>query len=385
LKTFVFPFSPITKVHFPSQATRQLSRLNLESDVALRLAAHKFFTVKDLYSRTLLDLVEVLDLPYETVQSLLQHVANKVVPQPVTALDLLKKSSEAPSYLRTLLPPLDTALLGGLPAGSICEVVGPAGLGKTQFCLGMCIVGCLDRIKDQGRVLFIDTERKFSGERLAQIARERFPESFSMPNTVNSMMDRVIVKSPESSNKLLELLENLESAIIDHSIKLIIIDSIASLARADFGAKDVMERQKLLGQQASRLKYLAESFRIPVLVTNQVTTVIGSGGNVNGGAGGNSTTFLTAALGSMWAHAVNTRLVMAAQQDPTTAHQLRVMTIAKSPAAPNISLAYKVTVKGVEWEKGVTPPPPQPGSVLDMVIANYQAYESEGGAAAFGR
>jgi RAD51-like protein 1 len=374
---FLPPKQFLTEQLYFLQAARQLSRLNLEPDVASRLAAHNFYTVKDLYSRTLLDLVEVLDLPYETVQSLLQHVAHTVIPQPVTALDLLKKSTESPLYIRTLLPPLDAALLGGLPAGSICEVVGPAGLGKTQFCLGMCIVGCLDRLADEGRVLFIDTERKFSGERLAQIAQERFPESFSLPNSIHSMLDRVLVKSPESSAKLLELLETLESSIIDHGIKLIIIDSIASLVRADFGAKDVMERQKLLGQQASRLKYLAESFRVPVLVTNQVTTAIGaSGSNSVGG-----TNILTAALGPMWAHAVNTRLVMAAQQDPSTGHQLRVMTIAKSPAAPNISLAYRVTGKGVEWEEGVTPPPPQPGSVLDMVISNYQAYESEGGAA----
>jgi hypothetical protein len=54
--------------------------------------------------------------------------------------------------------------------------------------------------------------------------------------------------------------------------------------------------------QASRLKYLAETFSIPVLVTNQVTTRIGGGG----GGGGH----LTAALGTLWAHAVNTRLVL---------------------------------------------------------------------------
>lgn len=86
-------------------------------------------------------------------------------------------------------------------------------------------------------------------------------------------------------------------------MQLIVIDSIAALARTDYGARGVADRQRMLGQQASRLKALAESFRIPVLVTNQVTTAVGREG------GG-----LVAALGPMWAHAVNTRLVLAAQQ-----------------------------------------------------------------------
>jgi len=104
-------------------------------------------------------------------------------------------------------------------------------------------------------------------------------------------------------------MQGLQGSIIDHGIKLVIIDSIAALARSDFGSGNVVERQKLLGQQASRLKFLAESFRIPVLVTNQVTTLIGSRGDGNRSRGS-----VTAALGPMWAHAVNTRLVMAAQQ-----------------------------------------------------------------------
>ena len=348
--------------------------MNIPPDVAASLASHNLLTVKDLYSRTLIDLVELLDLPYETVQSLLQNVAHTIIPTPITALELLQRTQGSLSYLRTLLPPLDSALLGGLPAGSITELVGPAGLGKTQFCLGMCIIGCLDRLADEGRVIYIDTERKFSGERLAQIGQERFPDSFALPGSMATMLDRVLVKSPESSAKLLELLEGLQTAIIDHGIKLVIIDSIASLARADFGAKDVVERQKLLGQQASRLKYLAESFQIPVLVTNQVTTAIHNNNTTSTSGTGAG---LTAALGPMWAHAVNTRLIMSAQQDSASGQQVRIITVAKSPAAPNITLAYKVSVKGVEWEETVTPPPMQPGSVLEMVIANYQAYENE--------
>lgn len=52
-----------------------------------------------------------------------------------------------------------------------------------------------------------------------------------------------------------------------------------------------------------------------------------------------------------------------------------MLTVAKSPSAPNIAVPYKVTGAGVVWLEGVDPPPVQPGSVVDMVINNYQAYE----------
>jgi hypothetical protein len=86
-------------------------------------------------------------------------------------------------------------------------VVGPAGLGKTQLCLTMCVVGCMDCAAAAGRVLFLDTERKFSAERLAQIARARFPGEFSTPAAVATLLDRVLVQEPASSADLLKLLE----------------------------------------------------------------------------------------------------------------------------------------------------------------------------------
>ena len=70
----------------------------------------------------------------------------------------------------------------------------------------------------------------------------------------------------------------------------------------------------LLCVQASRLKYLAEAFSIPILVTNQVTTYIGDSSAGSGGGGSGGGGHLTAALGTLWAHAVNTRLVLESVQ-----------------------------------------------------------------------
>lgn len=110
-------------------------------------------------------------------------------------------------HLRTLIDPLDGVLGGGIEAGRVTEIVGPAGLGKTQFCLGMCVMGCLDRLDTQGKVLYIDTEKKFSGERLSEIGMSRFPESFAEKGAIEEMLRRVIVQVPTSSHNLLDILQ----------------------------------------------------------------------------------------------------------------------------------------------------------------------------------
>ena len=62
-------------------------------------------------------------------------------------------------------------------------------------------------------------------------------------------------------------LENLEEDIIEHNVKLVVLDSVASLVRKEFDIRarvNMMERTKLLGKQAALLKYIAETFHIPV-------------------------------------------------------------------------------------------------------------------------
>jgi hypothetical protein len=106
------------------QATRQLQRLGLPPALAARLAERNLQTARDLFTRTLLDLVELLDLPFDTVRQILQEVAARVTPPPQTALQLLTAAAGRPTHLRTSLAPLDEALFGGLPAGSVTEVSG---------------------------------------------------------------------------------------------------------------------------------------------------------------------------------------------------------------------------------------------------------------------
>ena len=43
-------------------------------------------------------------------------------------------------------------------------------------------------------------------------------------------------------------LQALEASIIDHNIKLVLVDSIAALARSEFNRDKVMDRQHMLGK-----------------------------------------------------------------------------------------------------------------------------------------
>lgn len=139
--------------------------------------------------------------------------------------------------------------------------------------------------------------RRFDAQ---EIATRRFPERFSSPEALERLTASVTVLTPTTSTELVQRLNALEGSIIEGGAKLVIIDSIAALARLDFSRDQIVERQNALGQLAAKLKRLAEAFRIPILVTNQVTTRFGSvngggsggggGGGGNGGGGGGATT-----------------------------------------------------------------------------------------------
>jgi hypothetical protein len=74
------------------------------------------------------------------------------------------------------------------------------------------------------------------------------------------------------------------------------------LARIEMTQADIPKRQRMLAQQAGLLKRAAEQFNLTVVTTNQVTAGFGDG------------TGQRAALGVLWSHCVNTRLVLEQQQ-----------------------------------------------------------------------
>ena len=112
--------------------------------------------------------------------------------------------------------------------------------------------------------IYIDTEGTFRPERLNQIARARGVDSINVPKSV------AVCKVYNSSH--LELIvKNLGKYIDDFKAKLVIIDSIISLHRAEFAGRGTLaDRQQRLNSMLHKIIRLAEIYNIAIVITNQV-------------------------------------------------------------------------------------------------------------------
>lgn len=85
------------------------------------------------------ELVSLLGLHAKVCDDLLTTVAANICPAPRSVTECMLAKQQVVSFLPTGMVSFDATLRGGLPCGGITEVVGPAGAGKTQFCLQSCV------------------------------------------------------------------------------------------------------------------------------------------------------------------------------------------------------------------------------------------------------
>eukprot|EP00072_Mus_musculus_P061482 XP_011242336.1 PREDICTED: DNA repair protein RAD51 homolog 2 isoform X5 [Mus musculus] len=363
-----------------NMSSKKLRRVGLSPELCDRLSRYQIVNCQHFLSLSPLELMKVTGLSYRGVHELLHTVSKACAPQMQTAYELKTRRSAhlSPAFLSTTLCALDEALHGGVPCGSLTEITGPPGCGKTQFCIMMSVLATLPTSLGglEGAVVYIDTESAFTAERLVEIAESRFPQYFNTEEKLLLTSSRVHLCRELTCEGLLQRLESLEEEIISKGVKLVIVDSIASVVRKEFDPKlqgNIKERNKFLGKGASLLKYLAGEFSIPVILTNQITTHL-SGAlpsqadlvspaddlslsedarrKAAGPAerpelrpqqwlqqGTSGSSCLVAALGNTWGHCVNTRLILQYLDS-----ERRQILIAKSPLAAFTSFVY--TIKG---------------------------------------
>jgi len=162
---------------------------------------------------------------------------------------------------------LDSFLKGGIETQAITEVAGEYGSGKSQLCYTLCVTGNMSEKKGGfgGNVIFIDTENTFRPERIHQIAEHR---GIAAPEEI---LRKIYVCKIFNSGHLELIIQNLGKSIQEYKAKLVVVDSIISLHRAEFtGRGTLADRQQRLNIMLHKIIRLAEVYNIAVVVTNQV-------------------------------------------------------------------------------------------------------------------
>lgn len=236
-------------------------------------------------------------------------------------------------YVETPIEKLNVVLGGGFRVGTLIELCGSFASGKTQFLFTQAVL----EASKGNYVLFIDTEKTFSPDRIREIIVNRFGVE-----KVNEIMDRILVLNALSLTELLATILFLTRTLPNlnkegKNVTLICIDSLINPFRAEYGSEGLAklaERQQHLNWTLRQLLRIASVYKCVVLFTNQIVASIGSPqGFVPSG-------------GNIVAHASTIRIMLI-----KSGSNKRILRIFDAPNIPQIEIEFKITEKGVEEYK----------------------------------
>jgi len=194
-----------------------------------------------------------------------------------TADDLLEKRNKISRYT-TGSEKFDIFLNGGFETQAITEIAGEFGSGKSQICHALCVAtnNLVENNKldddDENKqsaaetIIFIDTENTFRVDRVYQIAEQNGLDPLAI-------LQKIYHCKIFNSEELESVINNLDKSIEQYNAKLVIVDSIISLHRAEFSGRETLaERQQRLGKMLNKLRRYADIYNIAIVITNQVVS-----------------------------------------------------------------------------------------------------------------
>jgi len=233
---------------------------------AQKLRAAGFYSVRDLAFASAHELAVVLGSEERAIAII--RAAQKLVNRGeefITARALFEKRKKL-EYISTGVRSLDDLLEGGVEVGSITELIGEFGAGKTQICHQLAVMVQLPKERGglNARALYIDTEGTFRPERIIQIARAKQLDP-------EKTLENIIYARAYNSDHQMLLVDEAKKYIESQNIRLIIVDSLINHFRAEYpGRENLASRQQKLNRHISQLHRLASLYNLAVVVTNQV-------------------------------------------------------------------------------------------------------------------
>jgi DNA repair protein RadA len=246
-----------------------------------KLNAAGIFDVIGLAVKSPSDLVEIIGGSEATNRKLIQKAREMLSFSFETGKDIDKRRTEM-IKIPTGCKPIDDMMGGGFETGSITEIYGDWGSGKTQLAHFLC---CKVQQQIPGSlVYYLDTETTFRPERIRD-----FCEGLGLDP--EKILKNIIYAKAFNFEHQILLAEEIEKQIAKDklNVKLIVVDSLTAHARSEMtGRGTLAERQQLLNKHMHKLGKIGDIYNCCVLATNQVMSSPGvSFGNPIQPIGGN--------------------------------------------------------------------------------------------------
>jgi len=290
-------------------------------------------TIMDLAVCTANEVAERINMNRETLSSFILQAQeylqeNGVLERQIVPARKILEKRKTLNRLSFGCKSLNEITFGGVETQAITEFYGEFGSGKSQICFTLCAMVSqpLDLGGFDGQAIFIDTEGTFRPDRIQQIAIARGLDP-------DAVIDNIQYVHIYNASHLQLTVRDIPKYIKDHRAKLIIIDSIVSLHRAEFtGRGTLAERQQKLNTILHKLLRIAEIYNVAVVVTNQVIT---SPGNLFGDP-------LIPAGGNIIGHTATYRIYL------RKSGRNRIFRIIDSPSHPTSDTRFTVNESGID-------------------------------------
>lgn len=312
-------------------SVERLKTVGVSASEVSKLLEAGYNTVQSLAFAPRKELLEIKGFSEAKVDKLIKEAAKLIPMGFISATEYREKRAEV-CFISTGSTEVDKLLHGGIESGSITEVFGEFRSGKTQLCHTLA-VSCQLPIENGGaggKCMYIDTEGTFRPERIEPIAT-RLGLDYKV------VLDNIRYARAYNSDHQNNLLVHASAMMSEEKYGMLIVDSATALYRTDYnGRGELSARQIHLARFLRCLTNLAETYKIAVVITNQVVATVDAAASMFNAdpkkpIGGN-----------IMAHASTTRLYFRKGRGNT-----RICKIFDSPCLPESEALFAITEEGI--------------------------------------
>lgn len=246
----------------------------------------------------------------------------------ITAREILDKRGDV-GWISTGSEEIDSLTGGGIETQAVTEIFGEFGSGKTQLAHQLSVNVQLPEEEGglDGNAIYIDTENTFRPKRIESMAK-------GVNLDPEEVLENIFVAETGNTDQQLITAEKAQEMVDEKNIKLVIVDTVTSLFRAEFVGRDTLaERQQKLGQHLLTLHRIADRNNVAVLITNQVQAnpdaFIGDSAQPIGG--------------HVLGHSATTRIYLRKSRGSR-----RIARIVDSPELPEGEAVFRISEKGIK-------------------------------------